>query len=172
MAWTYPISWTKGALITVADLNTYLRDNMKDIYTVIAVQTETLLKNNSAAFSDLVGMSFSVLSGEVWSFHAWSYWNSGTTPDAKWTVTAPAASTGRFGLAGGGIPLTAGNETTFGNSIAITSSGSSNQLVNLAAYITAGANGTIQLQAAQNTATAADSNWYLNSFIIAHRVSA
>ena len=172
MAWTYPISWTKGALITVADLNTYLRDNMKDVYTVIGVQTATLLKNNSAAFSDLVGMSFSVLSGEVWSFHAWSYWNSGTTPDAKWTVTAPAASTGRFGLAGGGIPLTAGNETTFGNSIAITSSGSSNQLVNLAAYITAGANGTIQLQAAQNTATAADSNWYLNSFIIAHRVSA
>jgi len=172
MAWTHPINYAKGALIDPTHLNTYLRDNMKDIYTVIAVQTETLLKNNNASFSNLVGMSFSVLSGEVWSFHAWSYWNSGSVADAKWTVTAPAASTGRFGLAGGGQALTAANETTFGNPIAIASSGSSNQLVNLAAYITAGANGTIQLQAAQNTATAADSNWYLNSFIIAHRVSA
>lgn len=172
MAWTHPINFDPAQLITVAMMNTYHRDNFKDVYQIVAKQTSNLTKNNSSAFSDLPGMLFAVLSGEVWAFHAWSYWNSNATADAKWTVTAPAASTGAFGLTGHGAPLTAGNETTFGNPVAIISLGTNNQTSVLAGYITAGANGNVQLQAAQNTATVTDSVWQANSFIVAHRVSA
>lgn len=171
MAWTYPINFDPAQLITVAMMNTYHRDNMRELYSIVAKQTSDVTKNNSASFSDLPGMSFAVTSGEVWSFHVWSYFVSNATADVKYTVTAPAASTGRFGLAGHGIPLTAGNETTFGNPIAWAVGNTDNMTTRLSGYITAGANGTVQIQGAQNTATVVDTIFQANSFIVAHRAS-
>lgn len=170
MAWTNPISYAAARLVSVADLNTYHRDNMKDLYSIVARQTADLTKNASTAFADLVGMTFAVTSGEIWVFQAWSFFLTRATPDAKWTVTGPAASTTRFGFSGAGLPLTNGSETTFGNPIAMTCT-FVNNTVAIAGYVSAGATGSVQLQAAQNTSDPTDSVWYTNSFLIAHRVS-
>lgn len=170
MAWTHPITWAAARLVSVSDMNTYHRDNMKDLYTIVARQTSDLTKNANTTLANLVGMTFAVTSGEIWVFQAWSFFFTLAVADAKWTVTAPATSTGRFGFSGAGLPLTNGSESTFGNPIAMTCTAVNNTAV-IAGEVTAGATGSMQLQAAQNTSDASNSVWYTNSFLIAHRMS-
>ena len=126
------------------------------------------IKNADTTLANLAGMSFPVLSGEEWMFLAVSFTSGNATADVKYTVTAPAASTGRFGLSGSGIPLTAGSSSTFGNAVAMAVSDSVTQVL-VSGYVVAGANGTVQIQAAQNTSDASDTVFYANSFIIALR---
>lgn len=172
MAWTNPpIPWPKGQTQTNTILNLYLRDNLRAMYFVRAHQTSDLTKNNSTSFSDLAGLTFAVATSEVWAFVGFIYYVTLAIPDSRYTVIAPASTTGRFGVVGSGIPLTAGSTTTFGGAVALAAQGNGRQIAVVTGYITAGGNGSVQLQAAQNTANASDTVFYSSSFLVAWRVS-
>lgn len=172
MSWTDPrIPWPKGETQTNTILNTYLRDNLKAMYFVVAHQTADLTKNNSTAFSNLAGLTFTVATNEDWCFVAFISYIASAVSDSKYTVTAPASTTGRFGVVGSGIPLTAGSTTTFGGAVARATQGARRELSVMSGRLVAGADGAVQLQAAQNTAEATDTVFHQNSFLVAWRVS-
>lgn len=168
MAWTDPVEYALNQAIPHTHLNTYLRDNLNYLYLVTARQTADVTKNANTTLADLTGLSFAVLSGEVWVFAAFSFTTGSVTAGLKYTVTAPGSTTGRFGVAGSGAPLSAGSTTTFGGTIDCAGSAATNAVIT--GYLTAGGNGTIQIQGAQSTSTASDTVFLTNSFLYALRV--
>jgi len=171
VAWTEPQDWKAGDSVTAALLNSNLSANENELYHLIAVQSADVTRNNSAVLTDLTGLSFAVTSGEVWVFFCAIYFSSAATPDVKHTVTAPAATTGRFGLISYGTPLTAASNATYGGNVARTVQNSAADVTLITGTLTAGANGTVQVQGAQNTATASDTTFNKGSFIVAWRKS-
>ena len=172
MAWTDPIDFTRNQNITAAIMNLYVRDNQNDLWTIVVKQTGDITKASSTAFSNLTGLTFTVVSGEVWQFHVYSFFISNAAADAKWTVTAPAASTGRIGLTGSGAAITVQSTTTFGGTLDMVVPGVNADTVMLDGYVVAGANGSMQVQAAQVTSDVVVTTFYANSFLIAQRISA
>lgn len=169
MAWTTPVEYALNQAVNHTHLNTYLRDNVHYLYLVTARQTADVTKNADTTLADLTGLSFSVLSGEVWAFAAFSYTTGSVAAGLKYTVTAPGSTTGRFGVAGSGAPLSAGSTTTFGGTIDCAGSATTNAIIT--GYLTAGGNGTIQIQGAQSSSTASDTVFLTSSWLVAVRVS-
>jgi hypothetical protein len=171
MAITRPSLVVPGQNITAAFLDTYLRDNLNGLHWLGAYQTADVVKNNDATLANLTGLTFPVVSGDVWVFLAHSFADSGATPDAKWAVTAPGGSTGRYGILGVASGLGDLSTATFGTGLAraFPAGNEDNQLIG--GYVTAGANGSVQIQAAQNTATAVDTTFRQYSPLVAFRVS-
>jgi hypothetical protein len=172
--WTDPKSWAKGETGTAALLNTHLRDIQKYLWFLTAKQTADLTKNANITVANLAGMSFPVLSGEVWAFAAVCFTSGSAAADIKFNMTGPAGTTGRWGIAGPGVPLTRGSSTTYESPFqecAMTVS-STLTMALVFGWLTAGADGTIQVQAAQNTSDATDTVFYQNSFLVALRLGA
>lgn len=171
MALIRPIRRVKGTNITAAILNPYLRDNLNGLHWRGAYQTSDLVKNANTTLADLPGLSIPVVSGDVWLIGAHSFFVSNATADAKWAVTAPGGSTGRYGILGAGAGIVDLSTVTFGTGLACVVPGTLEDNEMIWGHITAGANGAIQLQAAQNTSTAVDTTFRQYSPLIGFRIS-
>jgi len=177
MAWTAPRTWVAGEVVTAALVNTHLRDNLLDladgtwgreVVTVIKSAGETVTNSSTIQSDDhllfsaaanakylvdvvlfvsqnanAVGADFKV----GWSLPAGAAW-SGGGPNPDLTVGATAAGDGNWtGVLGGstttrqmGVDGNTGNVTALFLSVLIEMSSTA---------------GTVNLQWAQNTATAA-----------------
>jgi hypothetical protein len=166
-----PKHWAKGNNGTAALLNTHWRDAINRLHWTGAFQTANLTKNNDATLANLSGLAIPVVSGERWIVVAHSFFVTNATADAKWAITAPASSTGRYGILGPGAGLGDLSSGTFGTGLARAAPGTNEDNQMLFGDITAGATGNIQLQAAQNTATVVDTIFRGNSFIVGFRIS-
>ncbi len=171
MALIRPITWAKGQNVTAALLNQYWRDNLNGLHWLGAYQTSDLLKNNDSTLANLPGLSFPVVSGDEWIFGAHSFYVSSAAADAKWAVTGPGSSTLRYAILGGAPSIGNASATTFGTGLAASVPGVLEDNHMLWGYIQAGGNGTIQLQAAQNTPTAVDTRFRQYSPLVAFRLS-
>ncbi len=64
MAWTTPKTWTTGELVTAADLNTHVRDNLTAVFAPSnfqeAVGSSTDFTTTSTSYVDITGMSVSI----------------------------------------------------------------------------------------------------------------
>lgn len=64
MAWTTPKTWNTGDLVTAADLNTHVRDNMNVLFAPSNFQevvgTSTDFNTTSTSYVDITGMSLSI----------------------------------------------------------------------------------------------------------------
>lgn len=170
MALTRPAKIVKAQNIDETLLNVYLRDNVNGLHWLAAYQSADLTKNNDAALANLAGLSFPVVSGDVWLFGAHSFFLTSSAANAKWAVTAPGSSTGRYGVLGHALSGDA-STPTFGTALVRGVSASVEDNTLLFGLITAGADGTVQLQAAQNTATVFDTIFRQYSPLIAWRLS-
>jgi hypothetical protein len=85
-SWTSPKTWSAGSPVTAAELNTHLRDNLTYLYdrdvglspTKSADQTR-----NSAVFTDITDLTFSVTAGKNYTIIAvitWTHDNVGGGP--------------------------------------------------------------------------------------------
>lgn len=117
--------------------------------------TADLTKTTDTAFANLSGLAFAIAASEIWTFLAILHGISPVAADIKFTLTGPAApSVVRFGVVGAGnLPLTAGSNSVFGNTIAIATSNLEETWL-LGGLVVNGVNaGTVQLQAAQNASS-------------------
>jgi hypothetical protein len=136
----------------------------------------TLTKNASTTLEDVSGLAFSVGASEVWAFQFYLYGRSSSTANFKFTLTGPSSPTAvRFG---GLNPAAAGGVTSgdaFGDVIALWGIGAApsvDQGAIIHGLLRNGANaGTVQLQFAQNSSQAADSIIYVESYVLAWRIS-
>lgn len=132
---------------------------------VTSLQSEDVIVNNSEAFNDLSGIAFKVRSGEIWVFLAQLYFLSNATAGVEFTVTAPLGSSGRFG------PISYNNsssQTAFGTGVSLVTT-ADESAATMSGLVVAGADGIVQLQAAQNVATAFNTTFWQDSWIIAWR---
>lgn len=170
MAWTTPITWA-ASVYTASDLNAQIRDNQRYLRFITAKMTEDVIVNTSIALNDLPGLAFFGQAAEVWAFVGTIYYVTNAAADAAWTVTVPVGSTGIFGIASNGVP-TSGWSTTFGTKLALTVSGTIEEVMNIVGVITFGnVKGNAQVQATQGTSTGVATTFYDESFLTVWRLS-
>jgi hypothetical protein len=135
-----------------------------------ADQTTTLL-----TAQNITGLSFSVLSGEVWSFECYIRNNkSALTAGIKYAVNAPATSTLEAQLQGTTSATTAVQNERL-SALATLSANAYNTVANAEGFasivgvVVAGANGTVQIQHASVTSGTATAR--ANSYITARKIA-
>lgn len=92
MAWTAPSTWVAGAILTAAQLNTQLRDNLLTLGNTawVAVASTTCTQSGAITLSNSYNRYMQIGKTVVWSFQC-SY-SSGTGTSANsLTITPPVA---------------------------------------------------------------------------------
>lgn len=132
----------------------------------------TLTSNADDVLSDVVGMKFYMDASTTWVFEAHAQLSTGATPDIKmaFTVPAGAAGTGNFlyhattAIASGRV-----SDWTASTAMATAAAGTGADLYGRMVNSTTA--GWVQLQAAQNTSDASNTDFYVGSWITARRVA-
>ena len=181
MPWTAPKTWSVAEVVTAANMNTHLRDNLNyinvqhKVRTADQSSTTTTLANDDTLF-------FAVLANEVWLIETHLLIDSNATAGFKCTWTVPGGASIKWG---GQMDLSGANIMWMGDT-----SNSSNALKNATETQTyaspaagniwgvtirgiatvAGTAGNVQFQWAQGTASGTTIA-KAGSLFIAHRVS-
>jgi hypothetical protein len=68
MAWTTPKTWSAGEVLTAANFNAQIRDNLNSLFHLVARKTADESVVSSTAFQDDDHLILPVLANEVWQF--------------------------------------------------------------------------------------------------------
>ncbi len=123
--------------------------------------------NNSTTYQNDDALLFAVGANEVWAFTLAIFFTSGTVPDIKFFIAAPASTTGQWAPSNSSTAITnfEGGYIASGNGVV------NDRFFISGVAITAGTAGNVQLQWAQNTATVSDTKVLKGSYIIATRLA-
>ena len=134
--------------------------------------TSTLTKNANTTLGDVTGLKFFIDASQVWTFESFCEISTAATPDIKVAFTVPS------GAAGTGLAMKVDAAAT--QSVRVTDWTTANALASAAAGVGMILSGTMvnsttagwcQLQAAQNTNDASDTQVFIQSWITARRVT-
>jgi hypothetical protein len=127
--------------------------------------------NNSSVLQNDNDFTFSIGANETWAYQIYTAVDSTTTADAKFAVTAPSGATCRLDV-NNLFSVFNDFSTTCGGSITLGHTGSVDEQYLLYGVVVNGANsGSVTLQWAQGTATAADTTMRANTQMIAFKLS-
>jgi hypothetical protein len=198
MAWTVPRTWNPGETVTAALMNIHVRDNLNILKTrildsgeldfsqlnfltalglgklIFSRVTSDFTKNNDTTLANVSGLSFALSASEVWAFLFIMKGLTTTTANWKLAVTAPTSPTaiwyGHDRVTNIGIGATATAGTALPRE-GVTASPGTEEMLLVHGLIRNGANaGSVQLQAAQNTAQVFDTKIRAESFVVALKV--
>ena len=174
MGWTDPATVTVGTVAPAALWNTHVRDNLNSIgpkFQIRKAADETV--NNSSTLQNDDHFSFAIAVSEAWvvQLHA-VVSQASATPGLKWTWTVPAGATGHMW---GAAHVPASTLQTIARTTITTTQnqgmGTGDTGLSIwAVVVNSSTAGTVQFQWAQQTATAANTILYTNSFLLAHRL--
>lgn len=101
MAWTTPKTWSVGEVVTAANMNLHLRDNVGFLKHEIARKTADQ-SVSSTTYVDVTGFSFAVAANEVWVIQIGMDADINGTSKMKFLWSVPSGATGqqRFNSAG------------------------------------------------------------------------
>ena len=136
-------------------------------------KTASVPVNNSNVLKNDEELEFDVLDGETWEFKAILKLTTDLNADFKYQFTGPAGA-GRVGGRGynTGDALVHAQTGVFGAHNSVVYAGNViNALVTIDGFFVATASGTVNLQWAQNTAHASNTQVLIGSFLIARKVS-
>jgi len=138
-----------------------------------AVKSATQTVNGSAVLVDAADLSFTATANATYLGDLCLYYNSGATPDIKFGLTVPSGTTGTWGGLGYDFTPTL---LAFGPINITTALGFGGLAADRAAFIrvalaTSSTAGTVQVQFAQSTSNASNTNLLAGSWIKFHRVS-
>jgi hypothetical protein len=127
--------------------------------------------NNSATLQNDDHLFFSIGANETWTFRFVLFANSGTTPDLKAAVSAPSGASCIYAAIDAEAAVTTPQVTTCGTATALLSGNGAYDVYEVVGTVVNGATaGTVTLQWAQNTATAANTivaaGSYMHAFIL------
>lgn len=181
MAWTTPSTWVASAVLTAAQLNQQIRDNL----TALSDRTQAVYKSADETVNNVVVLQnddelfFNVVAGQKYIFSVnLIHTSASATPDIavgftfptgtmNWLGTgldtAAAASTASVRIAG---TAGAASGTSIGFGVLTSTSG-----LQITGSYSCTTGGTVRLQWAQNTATVADTTVKAGSSLQAIRVA-
>jgi len=178
MAWTAPRTWTDGELVTKAIMDVHVRDDLISTSHVQARKTADETVNNSSAFQSDDHLFFSVAANEIWATQWFLRGSVGasSTPDIKYQWTFPSGTAVSY-FVGPNSANTLTNLSAAGSASPLTmaavgTSASSEWLhVVSLTFVNGATPGTLQLQWAQDTATAVDTKLLTGACVLAARVT-
>jgi hypothetical protein len=91
VAWTLPKTWSVAEVVTAANMNTHLRDNLNAVEHLIARKTADETVTSSTVLQDDNHLLMSIGANEVWSFTFRLIYAALGTGDLKVAFTFPAA---------------------------------------------------------------------------------
>lgn len=173
MALTTLPTWTTKP-VTAPDLTTMV-NGISELRPILARKTLDETVNNTSTLQNDNHMSASVIANAVYEMRMRAIVNGGTTPDIKFGWTYPVGLTMSVHFFEGSTPSTAasvlqgpGIETT----VPAFSTIAADQIIIIEGLVIVGANaGTLQLQWAQNVATASNTTVKINSYLLLRRLS-
>ena len=136
-----------------------------------ADQTQTSVTNPAAVLTNDSDLKFNIGANETWSFRFVAFMNSGTVPDIKFAVTAPAGATCTSGVIDGEGAVAVGNLACGVSSGLIAGSGAEDVHEIMGTVVNGPTAGTVQLQWAQNTASAVVTVVRTGSYLTASRIT-
>lgn len=127
--------------------------------------------NNSATLQDDDHLFFSIGANETWTFRFVLFANSGTSPDLKAAVTAPAGASCKYAAIDAEAAVTTPVVTTCGTATAMLTGTGAYDVYEVVGTVVNGATaGTVNLQWAQNVAAASNTivatGSYMHAFIL------
>jgi hypothetical protein len=171
MALTTPRTWAAAEVPTPTQFTDHISQNFLGLRHAKSLQNEEAVVNTSVAFESLPGLSFPVKSGETWVFWASVYFVTNAAADAKFTVLAPVGSTGRFGVLHNGA-TNLSHSNVFGDRITLSVAATDEEMATVVGLVTAGADGTVQIQGSQLASTAVNTSFWQESPIVSFRMVA
>jgi len=120
MAWTTPKTWSVGEVLTAANMNLHLRDNLNFLKPEVARKTADQ-GVSSTTYVDVTGFSFAVAASEVWIIQIDMDVDINGTSKVKFLWSVPSGATGQQRYLGD----SAGSATAAIGSDLITSNGGS-----------------------------------------------
>lgn len=97
MAWTTPKTWTIGEVVTAANMNIHMRDNLNSTLHLIARKTANQT-STSTTMADDTHLALPVLANEAWFISMYLLMDSPAAADFKAAFTVPAGTTGTWGF--------------------------------------------------------------------------
>jgi hypothetical protein len=175
MPWTTPKTWSVGAALPAAELNTYVRDNLNAVGPTISRARKTADESvtSSTTLQDDNHLLFAIGVSEIWMAEASLYYTSGTTGDLKFAWSVPSGATGTHSYVGFDISIVFNSDvsTTLSTPLSVGGSGAI-RLAQLRAIIVNSTNaGNVTLQWAQNVSDGTATTVLTNSVLLAHRIT-
>jgi hypothetical protein len=178
MAWTTPKTWAAGEVLTAANFNAHIRDNLNAVGPIVKLRkTADETVNNSAALQNDNHLFFSIAANEVWALDCFLIWTDSNVSAGALKVgwTFPSGCTGTWTL----IAKRAGDIYLHGaDPVALSATAQSDfgQTADQPALIRATVvnsttAGTLQMQWAQASASVSDTIVRTNSTMIAHKIA-
>lgn len=173
MAWTTPRTWIPGEWTTKALKDLHIRDNQNYLYerNRIVYKSADEVVNNSAVLQDDDELLLALTINGFWVFKfvLWVVQGASAAAEFKPSITGPAGSTYNMG---GTLEFNAvtANDRTF--PYWVNTDANEVKMVVLPGWISTGANaGNLQLQWAQNVATAVDTTVKKGSYLLARKTA-
>lgn len=183
MAWTAPSTWVAAAVVTAAQLNQQLRDNLLALVDRVQVVRATTDQSitSSAVLTNDTALSFAAVAGQTYEFDiALIFSSSSSAIDAKVGFSFPAGTlsfmafamdpTVASGQVGSGLWV-ASSSATSGTTALSVGVASADTPVLVRGSFQCTTTGTVQMMWAQNTSTATAMLRKTGSVLRAHRAA-
>lgn len=186
MVWTPIKTWPPNQIMTAAEWNLYVRDNLNFLrpavfddglpkagFSTFSRTTADATKTSDTTLADVTGLSFSIGASETWTFEYYLFVNGPTAGDIKVAINFPAGTVlVRYAA-------TTTNDASVGSAKVATASGgvlpvnlfAVEELLLFSGVVVNGATaGTVQLQFAQGASNATSTIIRTDSHVLARRV--
>ena len=166
MGWTTPKTWSVGEVVTAANMNLHLRDNLNALYQVAKMKASNETVNNSTTLQNDDHLVLAVNASTKYTLVAFLIgFADNDTPDIKIKWILPTGGTMRWAelreLGAGTQALT---ELTEVSEAALPTTNANKIFLFTGAVTIAGTAGNVQLQWAQNILTAVNVKLLTSSF--------
>jgi hypothetical protein len=174
MAWTAPRTWVTGEVVTAAQMNTHLRDNLLEVGAHVRKYKLANQAFTGTTFADVNDLFVPIGANEVWLFDVWLKHIANAANDVKYAWSMPSGYDtdsfwGGFFETTSGILASDHGEVSAARPINVTSA--TPMIARFSGTLINGSTpGTAKLQAAENSGSASVTV-YKGSYLLAHRAA-
>lgn len=171
MAWTTPKTWTVGELVTAANLNLQIRDNLLVIgkHVKVAKALDATLANDNT-LNDDPDLLFALGANETWVFEGVLLVSASATPGFQFGINGPLGVGGHWWYAASLVAFAAGNVSIGTGGVATNNAMSSEPFWFGGVVRNGGTAGNLQVRWSQATSSATSITVRADSYMWANQI--
>lgn len=172
MAWTNPKTWSVGELVTAANLNTHVRDNLNVIGEhLYARSTSNVDTANDATVNDDTQLFVPLSASVTYIWDAIIPFSSPTTSLLRLTWTVPTGATGSWHISASGLSYTDA-QVAYGTEITTSTASGTTRPVHFGGVVVMSTTaGNLLLRWSQAVSNATATRRGADGFLIARRIA-
>lgn len=172
MAWTNPKTWSVGELVTAANMNTHVRDNLNNIgERLYARSTANVDTASDATVNDDTELFVPLSISRTYLWNAVIPLSSPTTSLLRFTWTVPAGATGEYHASSVGLALDTAQVAYATETTTTTTSGSTRMVQMAGVVVMSSTSGNLLFRWAQSVSNATATRRGSGGYLIARRIA-